>query len=125
MRVLGTFAILLTVSIFRVSDAAAECYGETAHMYGCASTNAPSPKNIGELVYFGGDSAPVLPYRGGAPTSLTDDLFSPEEQRNMLRSIVRGQGSATYSRSSEVQAMNSGARALRRFGNTRVTVYGR
>lgn len=125
MRLLLTVITLATVTVLCASQASAECYGDTAQMYGCGTTNPTSPKNIGELVYFGGESAPVIPDRGRTTTSLTDDLFSPQEYRGMLRSIVRGQGLSSYSRGAEIRAMIGGSRPIRRVGNTRVTVYGR
>lgn len=97
----------------------AECYGDAANQYGCNNgSQETSNRGSGELVRFGGESERVLPDNGYANTkrSATDDLFTPEEQRQMLKSIVTGSGSS-YSRGAFTRSMQAGARPLRSFGN--------
>ena len=104
-----------------MSSATAQCFGDAAEMYGCESRLGAPQGNSGELVRFGGDSAPVIPDTGRSSNgSSTDDLFTEQERRRMMRSIVQSGGRQSYSRQAFTRSMTSGSRPIRRWGNTRI-----
>ncbi|MFO0417465.1 MAG: hypothetical protein ACK5Y6_09275 [Pseudomonadota bacterium] len=100
--------------------AKAECYGEAAEAFGCATKGAVgrSAAVEGNLERFGGDSgsAGVLPDTRGSAGNLStaSDIISVDESRRMLRSIVVGSRGANYSRRSLLSAVNASSRPIRR-----------
>lgn len=119
-------AVLLVSSVLIgfTAGAHAECYGDAANMYGCNNGAQTSPsRGAGELERFGGESDQVLPHTGAtsAERITTDDLFTHEEQRRMLKSIVTSGGN-TYSKGAFVRSMHAGARPLRRFNSRATTI---
>jgi hypothetical protein len=123
MRVL---AVLLVSSMLIGSAASvhAECYGDAANMYGCNNGAQSSPsRGAGELERFGGESEQVLPHTGSSSSGrmTTDDLFTHEEQRRMLKNIVTSDGNS-YSKGAFVRSMHAGSRPIRRYGTRGTTI---
>lgn len=118
-------AILITLVTMTISaPASAQCYGDAAEMYGCGNQESA---NSGQLVRFGGGSEVILPDTGYAQRAekiSTDDLFTPQEQKNMLKAIVRGRTSG-QSQAALNRAVNSAARPVRRIGTNTVGLWGR
>jgi hypothetical protein len=115
---LGLALALLTQSAL-ANLASAECYGDAAEAYGCGAPAPVSAKRSSRpasaLESFGSSDEPVLPdLRYGTNGSDSDDVISPEERRQMMRSIVLGRGGNTASQAAHQQAVNSAARPLRR-----------
>jgi hypothetical protein len=118
MRML-VLSLVSSVMIASSVSASAECYGDAATQYGCNSDmRSTTSQGSGELVHFGGDSDRVLPDYGKSSSRsiTTDDLFTAAEQRQMLKSIVVGNGTS-LSRSAFTRSMHAGARPLRSYGN--------
>ena len=98
----------------------AECFGEAADAYGCG-ISAPQE---GSLASFGSPGQAVVPRYAQGKGSPFDGLFSRNEHRQMLRSIVLGNLSGAQGASGAFnKAINSNSRALRRSNNRRVNVY--
>ena len=115
---------LVSLMVLGTSGSAfAECYGDAAGQYGCNSAlQGASSSGSGELVRFGGESERVLPDNGSTTKRLTtEDLFTAEEQRQMLKSIVTSNGS-THSQGAFTRSMQAGARPLRPFGNRAIII---
>jgi hypothetical protein len=115
------FATTLAVALIsQASYANAECYGEAAEAFGCATKGGISRSagtSEGSLERFGGDSSSgVLPDTRGSGNNLktASDIISVDESRRMLRSIVVGSRGSTYSRRSLISAVNASSRPIRR-----------
>jgi hypothetical protein len=104
-----------------VSSAYAECYGDAAEAYGCGTQGATGPKKASRppasLESFGSNDGPVLPNLGYNQDSESDDVITPEERRQMMRSIVLGRTGSSTSQADHQRAINSSARPLRRSGS--------
>jgi hypothetical protein len=120
-----TLHLILTSVIFASSffilTAEAECYGDAAEAYGCGSTM----KREGTLERFGSsDSRPIIIDTGNyghAKRSPYDDLFTPEEERRMFKSVVLGASKTNgLGNGYQNRSYRSNARALRTFRGRRI-----
>lgn len=101
-------------------SAQAQCFGETAAAYGCG-VSAPQE---GSLASFGTSGQAILPRYAQQNGSPFDGLFSPREQKAMLRNIVVGNLSGSRSASAAFnRAVNANSRALRKSNDRRVGLY--
>ena len=103
------------------SSAYAECYGDAAEAYGCGAQGTSGPKRAARppssLESFGSNDGPVLPNLGVNQNSDSDDVITPDERRQMMRSIVLGRTGSSASQADHQRAVNSSARPLRRAGS--------
>lgn len=113
-------SLVALLALATASHGYAECFGEAAEAYGCG-VSAPQE---GQLQQFASSNQGVVPYYGSPKRSPYDGLFTRQEQRQMLRSIVLGhlrgnqQAANAFNR-----AMNYNAQAIRRSGNQAVNVW--
>lgn len=101
-------------------SAQAQCFGETAAAYGCGVSVAQE----GSLTSFGAPGQAILPRYAQQKGSPFDGLFTPRENRDMLRNIVVGNLSGSRSASAAFnRAVNANARPVRKSIDRRVGVY--
>jgi len=117
---LGIIALLTTLIS---TTAQAECYGDAIQAFGCQNTVAPASRS-GDLVRFGEEPAPVIPYYYGQSSGYaSDDAVSVEERRAMMRDIILRGGRNAQSVGAQNQAMNASQRPIRAFGNRQLRGY--
>jgi hypothetical protein len=112
---------LIFASLSFLTSAQAECYGDAAEAYGCGSTI----KREGTLERFGGsDSRPIIIDNGNyghTKRSPYDNLFTPEEERKMFKSVVLGASKGNgMSNGYQNRSYRSNSRALRTYRGRRV-----
>lgn len=96
-----------------ISIASAQCYGDAAQAFGCGVSRASE----GTLSRFGDEPTEVLPDYGTSRTMSVDDLFTPQEQRQMYKALVMRRGQLQRSNNTLYRTMEANQRPLRPSGN--------
>ena len=114
------FSLIASLALGFSSSASAQCFGDAAQAYGCG-VSAPRE---GTLQTFGTAGKPVVPYYGPKGRSPFDGLFTPWEQRQMLRGIVMNNMTrARFANQAFQRSVNSNANPIRLGTNSSVGVW--
>lgn len=105
-----------------ISNANAECYGDAADQYGCGNAFTEQGRSDGTLERFGGgNDAPIIIDNGGYGRGANSyDIFSPEEERRMMRNAVLSAGARSLSKGYGNRSYRMNSRSLRTFRGHRL-----